>query len=96
MKNKTRILVTHALDCIPKCDWIILLKKGCVEFDGNYNELVSTDYFNKIKNSLDTSHFEEEEEKDNQDEEKSTTASSLSKSYLSQKEKLINTKESDE
>ena len=69
MKNKTWILVIHALDCIPKCDWIILLNKGCVQFDGKYSELISTDYFNKVKNSLDTSHFEkEEEEKDDKDE----------------------------
>jgi ABC-type bacteriocin/lantibiotic exporter with double-glycine peptidase domain len=28
MRGKTRVMVTHALDCIPKCDRIISLKEG--------------------------------------------------------------------
>lgn len=54
--------MTHALDCLPKCDRIILLDKGEIEFEGTYQELISTQFFENVKSSLDTSHFENENE----------------------------------
>lgn len=40
LANKTRILVTHQLDFLPKVDRIIVINCGKIIFDGNYNELV--------------------------------------------------------
>ena len=37
MKGKTRILVTHAIDFIDRCDRIIVLDKGRVTLDGSYD-----------------------------------------------------------
>jgi len=91
LKNKTRILVTHSLDCLPRCDWIILLKKGEVEFDGPYQDLISTPFFAWIKSSLDNSHFEDSGEEESK--EKQAFSNSPSKSYLSSKGTSINTKE---
>ncbi len=36
LEGKTRILVTHALDCLPKVDWVIIMEQGKVSFDGNF------------------------------------------------------------
>lgn len=92
MRSKTRILVTHALDCLPRCDRIILLSKGSIQFDGNYKELSKTDFFENIKSSLDHAHSEQVDEEVEENKE----ISSPTKSYLSSKETLINTKEQDE
>ena len=40
LKNKTRLLVTHGLTHLPKCDHIIVLKAGKVSEQGSYQELV--------------------------------------------------------
>ena len=56
MNGKTRILVTHALDCVAKCDWVILLSWGKIVFDGVYSDLVNTEYFKRIEKSLDSAH----------------------------------------
>ena len=42
LSNKTRLLVTHQLHVIPKCDYIILMHDGKIIEKGNYNELVAS------------------------------------------------------
>jgi len=37
MSEKTRILVTHSLDCLPDVDRIILMHGGKIAFDGNFD-----------------------------------------------------------
>ena len=39
MREKTRILVTHATQFLPKCDRVILLSKGTVVDQGTYEEV---------------------------------------------------------
>ena len=39
LKDKTRILVTHAIDFIHLCDSIIIMEKGCIVEHGTYKEL---------------------------------------------------------
>ena len=40
LSDKTRVLVTHGLTYLPKCDHIIVLKEGKVSEQGSYHELV--------------------------------------------------------
>ena len=40
LKSKTRLLVTHGLNYLPRCDHIIILKNGKVSEQGSYQELV--------------------------------------------------------
>ena len=57
LKGKTRILVTHALDCLSKVDRIIIMNKGQVDYDGTFDDLVLTDFYQNIKGSLDSAHM---------------------------------------
>ncbi|GAA5927818.1 uncharacterized protein JCM15063_006002 [Sporobolomyces koalae] len=41
LAHKTRILVTHALHFLPRCDYIICLENGKISQEGTYAELVS-------------------------------------------------------
>lgn len=42
MKNKTRILVTHAIDFLEVVDRIIIMEKGIPVLDGTFEELRNT------------------------------------------------------
>lgn len=48
LNDKTRILVTHAVDFLHLVDEIILLKDGEVIRQGNYSALKNDDYVKKI------------------------------------------------
>ena len=39
MKDKTRVLVTHAVEFISCADHVIIMKDGKVEAQGTYSEL---------------------------------------------------------
>ncbi|GAA5893310.1 uncharacterized protein JCM6883_007628 [Sporobolomyces salmoneus] len=41
LANKTRLLVTHALHFLPRCDYIICLESGKITQEGTYAELVA-------------------------------------------------------
>lgn len=41
MANKTRLLVTHALHFLPRCDYIICLENGKITQEGTYAQLVA-------------------------------------------------------
>ncbi|KAG4101689.1 P-loop containing nucleoside triphosphate hydrolase protein [Neocallimastix lanati (nom. inval.)] len=40
MANKTRVLVTHQLHVLPKVDYVIVMKNGYIEEQGEYKELM--------------------------------------------------------
>ena len=44
MKDKTRILVTHAVDFIHLADHIIIMKEGRIEAQGSYETIVEHSY----------------------------------------------------
>ena len=46
--NKTRILVTHAVDFLHLVDTIILLKQGKVLLKGSFNELKDSPYLKEV------------------------------------------------
>lgn len=37
---QTRILVTHGLTYLPRCDRVVVMSDGCVSEVGTYNELL--------------------------------------------------------
>ncbi|XP_031366798.1 multidrug resistance-associated protein 4-like isoform X2 [Apis dorsata] len=41
LRNKTRILVTHQIQYLKDCDYIILLNNGKIEYEGTFTELQS-------------------------------------------------------
>ena len=48
MGSTTRILVTHAIDSIHKCDRIVVLDKGEILLDGSYDEIKDHEYMAKL------------------------------------------------
>jgi ABC-type multidrug transport system ATPase subunit len=41
LAGKTRLLVTHGITYLPKCDHIIVIKNGRVSEQGSYQELLN-------------------------------------------------------
>ena len=48
MKDKTRILVTHAIDFVHLADRIVIMKNGHVQAQGTYEELANNEYMLQI------------------------------------------------
>ena len=48
MKDKTRILVTHAIEFINTADHVIIVDKGRIEAQGSFDELQSHPYIVKV------------------------------------------------
>ena len=48
MKDKTRILVTHAVDFIHLADHVIIMKEGQIQAQGSYDELKSHAYLKQV------------------------------------------------
>ena len=48
LKNKTRILVTHALDFLHLCDKIIVMKEGQIILEGSLSDLANDAYVIKL------------------------------------------------
>jgi ABC-type multidrug transport system ATPase subunit len=70
-KDKTRVLVTHAVDFLHFVDTIILLKEGEIILKGSYNDLKESAYLKEVisihKKGMD-SEVKVKEEKKKQDE----------------------------
>lgn len=47
-QNKTRILVTHAVDYLHLCDRIVIMKQGHIMATGSYVELENNDHLKEI------------------------------------------------
>ena len=47
-KEKTQILVTHAVDFLEHCDSIAIMHKGKIVAFGTFDELHKNDYLQKI------------------------------------------------
>ncbi|XP_031634328.1 multidrug resistance-associated protein 4-like [Contarinia nasturtii] len=74
-QNATRILVTHQLHFMKEADWIVVLKDGKIETQGDYDTVVKNgvEFDNVLK------HNENEQiEKDEESEEKNRRMSTLS------------------
>jgi len=47
-KNKTRILATHSVDFLHLCDKIVIMEKGQIQAQGNFDELKQNEILSKI------------------------------------------------
>ena len=52
LKNKTRILVTHALQFLSYCDKIMVMSNGFIKWEGTYEELITKDFFKEYEIKL--------------------------------------------
>ena len=48
LKDKTRILVTHAIQYCNKADRIIYMKDGKINWEGDFQELVKQDFYKRM------------------------------------------------
>ncbi len=49
MKDKTRILVTHAVDFIHLADHVIIMKEGRIQAQGSYESMVNHPYLVQVQ-----------------------------------------------
>ncbi len=49
MKDKTRILVTHAVDFIHLADHVIIMKEGRIQAQGSYDSMVDHPYLVQVQ-----------------------------------------------
>ena len=74
LSNKTRILVTHAIDFLDKVDRIIVMDRGKIIHDGSFNDLKEQKYFDNLLswmgkvNSNDTISSKSDSDKESNDE----------------------------
>ena len=61
LKEKTRILVTHAIDFVHLADRVIIMKKGKVTAQGTYEELKDNEYMKEVMD-IHKSHEKETKE----------------------------------
>jgi len=74
MKNKTRILVTHAVDFIDRVDRIIIMEGGRIKYIGTYEELQHSDEIKHIIETLAHSSVHDEVDHDKQPDEENIEA----------------------
>eukprot|EP00345_Euplotes_harpa_P014311 CAMPEP_0168352156 /NCGR_PEP_ID=MMETSP0213-20121227/22369_1 /TAXON_ID=151035 /ORGANISM="Euplotes harpa, Strain FSP1.4" /LENGTH=926 /DNA_ID=CAMNT_0008363285 /DNA_START=845 /DNA_END=3626 /DNA_ORIENTATION=+ len=63
LKDKTRVLVTHAVDFLDRVDRIVIMKHGKIKYIGTYEELKNNDMIQHIIETLKkVSHKQQDEE----------------------------------
>lgn len=50
LKNRTRILVTHAIDFLSRSDYIILMEQGRIKHQGTYKQMKQYKEFTDLIN----------------------------------------------
>lgn len=85
LKGKTRILVTHALDTLPRVDRVVVMEKGKVAFNGTFDELKESN-FSQISKDLDLFQMKNEDEskelKPSEELKEEVASTPILKSYL--------------
>ena len=67
LKDKTRIMVTHALQYLPNVDRIIFMEKGKILFEGTYENLIEkNEKFKKFVTEEKTKKIDKKEKKENE------------------------------
>lgn len=101
LRNKTRILVTHAVEFLQKVDRIIIMEKGKIKYFGTYEELQHSDEIKHIIETLSQvsvhhSSKTSEESKENPEDEEQKETEKVKKSFISNNESKIITDENEE
>lgn len=76
LKDRTRILVTHAIDFLNQADHIIMMEHGRIKAQGTYDELEQLKEFSDL---MDLNQINKEMKKDKKMSKVKSTASALSK-----------------
>ena len=63
LKNKTRIIVTHALQYLKYMDRIVYMKNGRIEWSGTYKEILNQEFFISMKKLSKLNETKKESEK---------------------------------
>ena len=63
LKNKTRIIVTHALQYLQYMDRIIYMKNGRIEWSGTFQEILNQEFFISMKKLSKLNETKKEKEK---------------------------------
>ena len=63
LKNKTRVIVTHALQYLQYMDRIIYMKNGRIEWSGTFQEILNQEFFISMKKLSKLNESKKEEEK---------------------------------
>jgi len=90
LENKTRILVTHALQYLPGCDRILYMNNGEIKWEGTYEEILKEDFFNEFSLKLKKQESVEsnlEKELEKIEEQLDTSKPTLERSQSKSKEK---------
>lgn len=97
LKDKTRILVTHAIDFINMADKIVIMDKGAIVAQGSYDELLENPIFQKLQAineiNIDVTKKDESKEEDNQSDKKSSSSKKSTPSAEVESEKSEDVKE---
>jgi ABC-type multidrug transport system ATPase subunit len=48
LKDRTRILVTHAIDFLERADHIVMMEEGGIAHQGNYEEMLTNKEFQEL------------------------------------------------
>ena len=103
LQNKTRVLVTHAIDILDKVDTIIVLDEGQIIHQGSYEELKDSEYFKRLIENENTKQQKEEEKVDPKIDKSNSKISkpenmvkSAQKSNMNKKEAKLNIDENKE
>lgn len=62
LNNKTRILVTHALQYLKFVDRIVILKEGRITWEGTYDELIQQEFYSDMSLKLASNNKADEEQ----------------------------------
>ena len=61
LKDRTRILVTHAIDFVHLADRVVIMKEGKIAAHGSYDELKDNEYMKQVMEIHNTHQKEKEE-----------------------------------
>ncbi|CAI2363221.1 unnamed protein product [Moneuplotes crassus] len=88
LRDRTRVIVTHAVDFLDRVDRVIVMEQGRVKLNGSYQQLMEHSYFRKIMQTMEAQDKKDEEQNSSEDED-SDEVEHKKKNYLSIKEKIL-------
>ncbi|CAI2364032.1 unnamed protein product [Moneuplotes crassus] len=88
LRDRTRVIVTHAVDFLDKVDRVIVMEQGRVKLNGSYQQLMEHSYFRKIMHTMEAQDKKDEEQNSSENED-SDEVGHKKKNYLSLKEKIL-------